>query len=224
MKSDIKALVFDVYGTLFDVHSVTAKAESLYEGQGQKLSQLWRKKQLEYSTLHEIMGTYKPFSAVTRDALRHTLNELGLKAEQRQEDELMSEYKALTLYPEVSGVLNKLSDKQLAVLSNGSRDMLEPLIAGSDINGKMDAIISVDDIKRYKPSPASYGSALERLGLEPGEVLFLSSNGWDVAGAKNFGFQTAWVNRTGQAEEELGIHPDTICQDLNGILEWLEKE
>lgn len=224
MKSNIKALVFDVYGTLFDVHSVTAKAESLYGGQGKKISQLWRKKQLEYSTLREIMGTYKPFSAVTLDALRHTLNELGLQSVEQQEDELMREYKALILYPEVSQVLNKLSDKRLAVFSNGSRDMLEPLIERSAINRQMDNIISVDDIKRYKPSPASYGYALEQLGLEPTEVLFLSSNGWDVAGAKNFGFRTAWINRSGQADEELDSRPDTVCEDLNGVLEWLRKE
>ena len=223
MTSTIKALVFDVYGTLFDVHSVTAKAESLYAGQGQQLSQLWRKKQLEYSTLREIMGTYKPFSAVTRDALRHALHELGLESAEQQEDELMHEYKALSLYGEVSAVLNKLSDKRLAVFSNGSRDMLEPLIEGSAIKGQMDHIISVDDIKRYNPSPAAYGHALEQLGLERGEVLFLSSNGWDVAGAKNFGFQAAWVNRSGQADEELGILPDVVCDDLNGVLKWLQK-
>ncbi|MBT2581523.1 haloacid dehalogenase type II [Planococcus sp. ISL-109] len=224
MKHNIKALVFDVYGTLFDVHSVAAKAESLYGRNGAELSQLWRKKQLEYSTLREIMGTYKPFSEVTRDALLHALNELGLPTAEVQQDELMKEYKALTLYGEVPAVLAALGDKRLAVLSNGSRDMLEPLIAGSAINGKMDAIFSVDDIRKYKPSPASYGYAREKLGLDPIEVLFVSSNGWDIAGAKNIGFQTAWVNRSGQADEELGNRPDTVCEDLNGVLEWLKEQ
>jgi 2-haloacid dehalogenase len=224
MKHKIKALVFDVYGTLFDVHSVAAKAQSLYEGHGTELSQLWRKKQLEYSTLREVMGTYKPFSEVTRDALVHALNQLGLPAEQAQQDALMEEYKALSLYGEVHAFLAQHGDKRLAVLSNGSRDMLEPLIAGSAIHGQMTDIFSVDDIRKFKPSPAAYEYARQQLGLEPAEILFVSSNGWDIAGAKNIGFQTAWINRGGQAHEELDSRPDTVCEDLNGVSEWLEKQ
>lgn len=224
MKHKIKALVFDVYGTLFDVHSVAAKAQSLYGGHGAELSQLWRKKQLEYSTLREVMGTYKPFSEVTRDALVHALNELGLPTEQAQQDALMEEYKALSLYGEVHAFLAQHGEKRLAVLSNGSRDMLEPLIAGSAINGQMTDIFSVDDIRKFKPSPAAYEYAREQLGLEPAEILFVSSNGWDIAGAKNIGFQTAWINRSGQANEELDSRPDIICGDLNDVSDWLEKQ
>ncbi|MFC4711630.1 haloacid dehalogenase type II [Planococcus dechangensis] len=224
MNHKVKALVFDVYGTLFDVHSVAAKAQSLYGRNGAELSQLWRKKQLEYSTLREVMGTYKPFSEVTRDALVHALHELGLPTDQAQQDALMEEYKALSLYEEVPAFLTEHGDKRLAVLSNGSRDMLEPLIAGSAIHGQITDIFSVDDIRKFKPSPAAYEYAHEQLGLDPGEVLFLSSNGWDIEGAKNIGFQTAWVNRSGQANEELDNRPDTVCEDLNGVSEWLEKQ
>ncbi|OIN66041.1 haloacid dehalogenase, type II [Exiguobacterium sp. KRL4] len=220
MTQSIKALVFDVYGTLFDVHSVKVKAEELYPKHGEAISQAWRQKQLEYSFLRQLNGQYVPFSQVTRDALRYALLQLKLHVTEEHITELMDVYLKLDHYPEVDTVLQQMRGKQLAVFSNGSHDMLDPLIKQSGLADRFDYIISVDDIKQYKPTPASYMHALNTLGLKREEVLFMSSNGWDITGAKSFGFRTAWINRSGLPVEELNLDPDSIYDDLNGLLEW----
>lgn len=220
MTQPIKALVFDVYGTLFDVHFVKVKAEELYPEHGEAISQAWRQKQLEYSFLRQLNGQYVPFSQVTRDALRYALLQLKLHVTEENIAALMEVYLKLDHYPEVDSVLEQMSDKQLAVFSNGSHDMLDPLIEQSGLSGRFNHIISVDDIKQYKPTPASYMHALNTLGLKREEILFMSSNGWDITGAKSFGFRTAWINRSGLPVEELNLDPDSIYDDLTGLLEW----
>jgi 2-haloacid dehalogenase len=220
MSSLIKALVFDVYGTLFDVYSVKEKCDELFDGQGEEISILWRQKQLEYSFLRQLMGQYEPFIDITRDSLKYAVNKLNLEYNQEKELVLLEEYKNLSHYPEVETLLTEMKSKKLAVFSNGSRDMLEPLIQNSGLSSLFDEIISVDDIKQYKPTPASYSYCLKVLGLEREEILFMSSNGWDITGAKNFGFKTAWINRNKLPIEELNQKPHAIYTDLNGILEW----
>lgn len=220
MNNVIKACVFDVYGTLFDVHSVKKKADELYDGQGEEISRIWRQKQLEYSFLRQIMGNYETFLTVTRNALSYTLRSLHLENSSEKEELLINEYKKLECYPETEEVLRSLSDKKLAVFSNGSHDMLDPLIEQSGLAPLFDAIISVDHAKQFKPSPASCTLVLKEIGVERENVLFMSSNGWDISGARNFGFQTAWINRGGMPTEELGVKPHSIYEDLNGILEW----
>ncbi|MBO1511069.1 haloacid dehalogenase type II [Metabacillus bambusae] len=220
MSSSINALVFDVYGTLFDVYSVKEKCDELFDGKGEEISILWRQKQLEYSFLRQLMGQYEPFIDITRDSLKYAINKLNLEYNQEKELVLLEEYKNLSHYPEVETVLKEMKPKKLAVFSNGSRDMLEPLIQNSGLSSLFDEIISVDDIKQYKPTPASYSYCLKVLGLEREEILFMSSNGWDISGAKNFGFKTAWINRNKLPIEELNQKPHTIYKDLNGIMEW----
>ncbi|MCM3598605.1 haloacid dehalogenase type II [Metabacillus idriensis] len=220
MNNEIKAFVFDVYGTLFDVHSVKKKGDELYEGKGEELSKVWRQKQLEYSFLRQIMGSYESFLTITRDSLRYALHSLELKDVKVHEDALIAEYTKLSHYPETEKVLSQLNHKKLAIFSNGSHDMLDPLIKQSGLSPFFDHVISVDEGKQYKPSPASYTLVLKELGVKREEVLFMSSNGWDISGAKNFGFRAAWINRGGLPEEELGLSPDSIYSDLNGILEW----
>ncbi|WP_410502013.1 haloacid dehalogenase type II [Exiguobacterium acetylicum] len=216
----IQALVFDVYGTLFDVHSVKEQAEELYPGHGEAISKRWREKQLEYSFLRQLNGQYVPFSQVTQDALRYALLELKLHVTEEQITTLMETYLTLDVYLEVSSVLETMADKRLVVFSNGSHDMLDPLIEQSGLADRFEHLISVDDIKQYKPAPASYMHALNTLGLKREEVLFMSSNGWDITGAKSFGFKTAWINRNGLPVEELNLDPDRIYDDLTGITEW----
>lgn len=216
----IQALVFDVYGTLFDVHSVKEQAEALYPDHGEAISKRWREKQLEYSFLRQLNGQYVPFSQVTQDALRYTLLELKLHVTEEQITTLMETYLTLDVYPEVSSVLETMADKRLVVLSNGSHDMLDPLIEQSGLADRFEHLVSVDDIKQYKPAPASYMHALNTLGLKREEILFMSSNGWDITGAKSFGFKTAWINRNGLPVEELNLDPDRIYDDLTGITEW----
>ena len=216
----IQALVFDVYGTLFDVHSVKEQAETLYPDHGEAISKRWREKQLEYSFLRQLNGQYVPFSQVTQDALRYTLLELKLHVTEEQITTLMETYLTLDVYPEVSSVLETMADKRLVVFSNGSHDMLDPLIEQSGLANRFEHLVSVDDIKQYKPAPASYMHALNTLGLKREEILFMSSNGWDITGAKSFGFKTAWINRNGLPVEELNLDPDRIYDDLTGITEW----
>ncbi|MGG5254402.1 haloacid dehalogenase type II [Neobacillus sp. SM06] len=215
---DIKALVFDVYGTLFNVHSVKEKADELYPMKGDEISRQWRQKQLEYSFLRQLMGKYETFWKITEDSLRYTLKNLKLEHSSEKINALMDAYLHLSPYPEVEEVLTKLRSKRLAVFSNGSHKMLDPLIKHSGLSSLFNEIISVDDRKQYKPTPAAYHYVLDRLELERSEILFMSSNGWDISGARAFGFQTAWINRNQFPVEELGLRPHSIFPDLYGIL------
>ncbi|TYS63491.1 haloacid dehalogenase type II [Sutcliffiella horikoshii] len=221
MHSTITTFVFDVYGTLFDVHSVKEKADELFDGRGTEISDIWRRKQLEYSFLRQMMGNYEKFSDVTEDSLKYALNQLSISYSKKEVDSLLEQYISLRAYEEVQDVLSTLKEngKVLAVFSNGSRDMLEPLVEQAGLSNYFERIISVDDIKQYKPTPASYTSVLKVLGVKREEVLFMSSNGWDISGAKNFGFHTAWINRNHLPQEELGLAPDYTFDSLDAILD-----
>lgn len=219
-KQPIKAFVFDVYGTLFDVHSVIEKCEEFFPEKGEDISITWRTKQLQYANLRQIMGNYQPFSTVTKDALHFAVKKHGKELDEETENTLLKEYERLRIYPEVKEVLEQLSDRKLAVYSNGSHDMLDPLINDSEISNLIDEILSADEVKQYKPAPAAYEHAVKVLDVKPEEVLFMSSNGWDISGAKNFGFQAARIDRKNLPEEELNLLPNNTYNDLTGILEW----
>jgi 2-haloacid dehalogenase len=216
----IKAYVYDAYGTLFDVHSVSVKAESEFNGYGKTISELWRKKQVEYFMLHQLTGNYKPFSEVTRNALLYTLKNLSLQNNEDALNSLMQSYLELEVYEEVHATLENLQNqnKKQIIFSNGTYEMLNPLIEKRELNPLLN-VLSVDDVKQYKPAPAAYKYALETLGVDPHEVLFMSSNFWDITGASSFGFKTAWINRADLEIDELGIKPDYIYKDLKGLLE-----
>lgn len=220
MKSQIKAFVFDVYGTLFDVTAVKDECEKLYPGYGETISQTWRAKQVEYFMLRQLMGNYATLSSITHQALKYALKENELKSNEQNEQHLLEAYLHLPLYAEVEKVLTELKDQKLVVFSNGSHDMLDPLIENAGLENLFSEVLSIDEIQQFKPAPASYQYAVEKLDLENHEVLFMSSNGWDISGAKNFGFQTAWINRKNLPIEELELEPDYIFSDLNGLLKW----
>ncbi|HEX7065901.1 MAG TPA: haloacid dehalogenase type II [Bacillales bacterium] len=218
MKFDtVKAIVFDAYGTLFDVHSVKKKCRSVFPERGGEISQIWRGKQLEYSNLRSLMGRYRPFSQVTREALRFACKDLGLSLDQGKEEVLMEAYLGLAPYEEVGEVLAKLKGKHLAILSNGSHDMLDPLVEKNHFDHYLDQVISVDDVKQFKPTPAAYSCVLDNFPVKREEVLFLSSNPWDISGANNFGFHTAWVNRQNDTMDQMGFNPDTVVHDLKSL-------
>jgi 2-haloacid dehalogenase len=210
----IRGYVFDAYGTLFDVHSVVEAGREI-TGDPVALSTLWRQKQLEYTWLRSLMGTYADFWAVTEAALRYSIRRLGLSATDAQVRRLMDAYLSLACFPEVKTALGRLAGRSRAVLSNGSPAMLAAAVAASGLGAMLDHVISVDRVKTYKPSPRVYALGPEALGLPAGELLFVSSNGWDVAGAKAFGYQVAWCNRSGAPEEELGVRPDLIVSALD---------
>ena len=191
----IKAVVFDAYGTLYDVQSVAAVTEEAFPGYGEIVTQIWRIKQLEYTWLRSLMRRYQDFSVITRDSLAYTLRVLGLEHERGVFELIMDKYLHLDLYPDAAAALAAMGDRKLAILSNGSTDMLDALVANSGLERVLDATISVDAKQTFKPAPEAYSLIEQTLGVAPEEVLFVSSNPWDVCGAKAFGLNVAWIER-----------------------------
>ncbi len=237
----IKAVVFDAYGTLFDVQSVAAITEETFPGHGDMITQIWRIKQLEYSWLRSLMGRYEDFSAITRDALIYTLRCLGLPRDDAAFARIMEKYLHLDLYPDARAALDAMRDRKLAILSNGSSDMLNALVRNSGLDTVLDATISVDAKRIFKPHRDAYVLIEEKLGVAPADVLFVSSNPWDACGAKAFGLNVAWIERVtpeGMAREcaktdlvapltmfkalrmqmdELGVEPDHRIATLSDL-------
>jgi 2-haloacid dehalogenase len=211
----IEVLLYDAYGTLWDVHSVMKRCESCWPGKGMQVSQLWRIKQLEATWLRSLMGRYVPFSTVTREALEYACDALKLPLQRDHESELMSEYLRLATFPDVADSLMRKQAARAGILSNGSPDMLEPLVRHSGL--KFDAVMSVDEVKIFKPAPAAYQMAVERFGVPKEKIGFVSSNFWDAAGAKSFGFTVYWINRAGVAPERLGFQPDRMVKSLAAL-------
>jgi 2-haloacid dehalogenase len=213
-----QALVFDAYGTLYDVHSVIRRCDELWPGKGMALSQLWRQKQLEYTWQRSLMRRYTPFSQITRDALAYACESLRLPLDAARTESLMQEYLKISAYPDVPDALEKLDGKK-AILTNGSPDMIEPLVKHSGL--KFDAVLSVDALKQFKPVPEVYQLAVERLGVAKDAIGFVSSNCWDALGAKSFGFRVFWINRTGAPVDRLGFQPDALLSSLGDLPEVL---
>jgi 2-haloacid dehalogenase len=191
----IKAVVFDAYGTLYDIQSVAAVTEEMFPGYGEIITQVWRIKQLEYTWLRSLMRRYQDFSVITRESLAYTLRCLGLEHDSGAFERIMEKYLHLDLYPDALAALAAMRDRKLAILSNGSTDMLNALVKNSGLDRVLDATISIDAKKIFKPAPDAYILIEEVLGVAPAEVLFVSSNPWDACGAKAFGLNVAWIER-----------------------------
>jgi 2-haloacid dehalogenase len=192
---NIKAVVFDAYGTLYDIQSVAAVTEEAFPGYGGMITQVWRIKQLEYTWLRSLMRRYQDFEIITRDSLAYTLRVLGLEYDKGAFERIMGKYLHLDLYPDAMAALAAMRDRKLAILSNGSPAMLNALVANSGLDRVLDATISVDSRKIFKPAPEAYGLIESVLGVPPAQVLFVSSNPWDACGAKAFGLNVAWIER-----------------------------
>ena len=212
-----KVFIFDAYGTLFDVHSVIEAGRAV-TGDPQALSALWRQKQLEYTWLRSLMGRYEDFWAVTEAALRFALQRLGITAGDEAVRRLMEAYLSLATFPEVAGALSAMAATPLGILSNGSPRMLEAAVRSSGLDGTFRHVLSVDAVRAYKPSPAVYELGTRAFGLPAGDILFVSSNAWDVAGARAFGYRTCWCNRLAAPMERLGVSPDLEVKRLDEIL------
>ncbi len=210
------ALVFDAYGTLFDVHSVQALCEALWPRKGASLSQLWRAKQLEYTWQRSLMGRYVPFGQVTQEALDYACAALGLVRNPEATRRLMDEYRRLAVFPEVPAALRRLAGTRQAILTNGSPDMIDPLVAHAGL--AFEAVLSVDECKVYKPSPVVYQLAVDRLKVPKEHIGFVSSNCWDALGAKSFGFTVYWINRSKAPVDRLGFQPDEIVGGVHEVL------
>ena len=207
----VEALVFDAYGTLYDVHSVVQRCESCFPGKGTQLSQLWRAKQLEYTWQRSLMQRYVPFSVVTREALVYACAALRLELSVQLMEALLSEYLRLEPFPEVAAALERLQMKK-AILSNGSPDLLMPLVRNSNL--QIDPVLSVDALRIYKPAPQVYELAVKALRMPKERIGFVSSNCWDALGAKSYGFPVYWINRGGAPLDALGLKPDAELRSL----------
>jgi 2-haloacid dehalogenase len=213
----VRALVFDAYGTLFDVHSVITECERRFPGRGTELSKLWRQKQLEYTWLRSLMARYEDFERVTTDALVHATAALGLDLDGDARHALMDAYLHLSPYPEVPGALSALASRKRAILSNGSPRMLEAVVRNAGLATAFDAVLSIDGLKIFKPHPSVYQLAVDKLGVSAADIGFVSSNFWDVSGAASFGFRTFWINRAGNVPDELGFRPAGIVSRLDQL-------
>jgi len=236
-----KAIVFDAYGTLYDVQSVSKKTEELCVGRGDLITQLWRLKQLEYTWLQTSMGDYKGFDFVTRAALDFSLRAVGIEPTEAITGPLFAKYLDLDPYPEARKALQKLKSvagRKLAILSNGSTGMLSALVKNSGFDALLDATISADGASKFKPHPDCYALVEKTLGVAREDVVFVSSNGFDVAGAKRFGFKVIWIRRGGGPgpamdpvmpaqmyrllrgnAEELGVSPDQTVSLLTDLVQ-----
>jgi len=219
----MRAALFDVFGTLLDVYSVTRRAEELYPGQGTRLAFLWREKQIEYSRLRTLSGRYVPFSQLTRDALVFALRALRLPADAAQVDLLFDEYKRLAPFVDVAPALERLHQAgvQTGVLSNGDSEMLEPALVTSGLHRYIDIVLSADQVKAFKTSPLVYSLGPRVLKMPADQILFVSSNGWDAIGATWYGYTSFWVNRLGLPLDELGGRPHGTGATLADAAEFL---
>jgi 2-haloacid dehalogenase len=212
------AYVFDAYGTLFDVHAAVRRHAAAIGPEGQLLSEIWRAKQLEYSWVRTLMGSYRDFWQLTEQALDFAFAKVP-SADRSLRQTLLDAYWRLDCYPEVPAVLKalKADGARLAILSNGSPAMLAAAVKSAGLDLVLDHVYSVDEIRRFKTDPAVYDMVTTSLRLYPSAVSFQSSNRWDVAGAAKFGFRTVWINRTGQPDEYLDHPPAVILPSLEGL-------
>ncbi len=218
MLHGIRACVFDAYGTLFDFASAAAGCADVLGERAAALTALWRDRQLQYSWLRGLQGRYVPFWQVTGDALDHALDALGLADQPALRERLMGLYRNLAPFPEVPGVIRSLrqSGFATAILSNGSPDMLASAVASAGLDGAFEAVLSVDEVRSFKPDPRVYQLALDRLGVPAERIAFLSSNAWDAHAAADFGMRAVWCNRHAQRPERL---PGTPAEEIRSLLE-----
>lgn len=219
LPTHIKALVFDAFGTLFDVQSLDQRLETHFGSQASEINAIWRQKQLQYTWLRSLMDRYKPFSSVTAEALTFACKEIGVTLTDEVKAHMMQGYYELQAYSTLKKGLGELKKHyRLAVLSNADPAMLNSAAEFNEIDHFFDAILSVDSLQQFKPIPAVYELAPKALELQATEVAFVSSNTWDVTGAKSFGLFTIWLNRNQATMETLGYAPDIEINNLASLI------
>ncbi|MCA3177678.1 MAG: haloacid dehalogenase type II [Burkholderiaceae bacterium] len=219
-RAPFKAVVFDAYGTLFDVHSVASLAEQLWPGRGDSLSHAWRAKQLEYSWLRTMSGRYKPFWDVTRDALRHAAARLGLPLDAARETRLMNQYASLSAFPENLDALRALKSAglPLGILTNGNRAMIDVSIRSAGMDGLFDHVLSSEQVEAFKTVDRIYALGPATFGCPARRILFVSSNGWDAVASRWYGYTSFWINRGGLPPEHLDTEPDHTGRLLTDVV------
>ncbi|MDO8375603.1 MAG: haloacid dehalogenase type II [Aquabacterium sp.] len=219
------AVLFDAYGTLFDVYSVALAAEQMWPGHGDALALLWRDKQIEYTRLCSMSQQYRPFWDLTRAGLRFAALKLGLPLDRAGEDRLMNEYRHLSAFPENREVLQALAARgvRAGILSNGDPEMLAVAIKSAGFQDLIDPVLSAHAVQRFKTDAAVYQLGPRALGLPAKKILFVSSNGWDAIGATWFGYTTLWVNRAGGPIEQLDTAPTRTASSLRAVLDFFPQ-
>lgn len=218
-----QCIAFDAYGTLFDVYSVGATLEQMFPGEGQAVAEIWRVAQIDATRLRTLCNRYRDFWAITEDTLDFALAKRGLTASPHQKKQLMDQYAKLSAFPENRGVLERLKDegRRLAILSNGTPQMLESAVEAAGFEGVFEHVLSVDAVKKFKTAPEAYQLAPDAFGVPVNDIVFVSSNGWDVCGASWFGFRSFWVNRAGHVLDPYGITPHGEGRNLNDLLNFV---
>jgi len=218
----VRAILFDVFGTLLDVHSVVARAEQLFPGHGRALSQLWRERQLQYTWLRALGGRYRPFSEVTAQALEQACAQLGLTLGAAQRRSLLHAYVELLPFADAAAALERAQARGLVtgVLSNGDADLLEAALDHAGLRASLTHMLSADVAKTFKVSPAAYAIGPAALGLATAEIGFASSNSWDACGAAWFGYRAVWVNRQQAPAEQLDVEVPAV-RNLDAALDYL---
>ncbi|MFQ5705070.1 MAG: haloacid dehalogenase type II [Gemmatimonadales bacterium] len=218
----VKVCAFDMFGTLFDVHSVVQACRDAFGPEGNEFSVVWRRIQLEYSWMRALMERWVPFWQVTCDSLDTTLEVYGRGDDGGLRDRLLGAYKKVSPYPDSGPALEALGEAgvRCVILTNGSRDMVNSALDAAGFKDRFEGVFTVDDIEIFKPSPRVYAMARDGLKLEPEEILMVSSHPWDLAGAISYGFQGVWIDRpgTGHHLEHLGFDPDHRVHTLTGLV------
>jgi len=217
-----QAVLFDAYGTLFDVYSVGLLAEQMFAGRGDALALLWRDKQIDYTRLTSMSGRYRPFWDLTRAGLRFAALKLNLDLSPESEDRLMNQYRHLSAFPENREVLLALKARGIraGILSNGDPEMLDVAVKSAGFTDLVDPVLSAHAVQRFKTDAAVYELGPAALGLPAKKILFVSSNGWDAIGATWYGYTTLWVNRAGAPLDPLDTQPTRTGRSLREVLDW----
>ncbi len=217
----IKVIIFDAYGTLFDVNSAAEKCKEKIGDKWESFANYWRTTQLEYTWLRSLMKRHKDFWQVTEDSLDKSL--LAFKIDSNMRPELLNLYKILNTFPEVKEVLKNLKEKKykISILSNGTPDLLDGLVKSNNLEKMFDDIFSIEKVGIYKPDAKVYDMPIKKYGVEKNEVAFLSANTWDVSGAGNFGFNSIWVNRNKNIFDKLDYIPHNEITNLNELLKLI---
>jgi 2-haloacid dehalogenase len=219
----IRAIAFDAYGTIFDVHSVGLLADTMFPGRGAELASLWRVKQIDYTRLRTMSDRYESFSKVTRDALTYSGHAMGLALDDAQAETLMTEYDNLAVFPDAAAALAKLKSLhvRMAILSNGDPPMLDAVVNNGGLGEVFDHLLSVELAGRFKTAPEAYELGPQAFNCAAKEILFVSSNCWDACGATWYGYTTFWINRADMPVEELGVRPTAIGRTMLEVLAFV---
>ena len=216
---NVKAIIFDAYGTLFDVNSAAEKCKGKIGNKWENFANYWRTTQLEYTWLRSLMERHKDFWQITEDSLDKSMKVFNI--DNSMKNELLSLYKVLSTFPEVNEVLKKLKEKKykIAILSNGTPSLINELVKSNNLDNMFDDVFSIEQVKVYKPDNKVYDIPIQKYKIQNDEVVFLSANTWDISGGGNFGYNAVWVNRNSNVFDNLDYEPKNEIGNLKELLE-----